>query len=102
MTAIKLKSIENLMLEKHISDNCDCEDGEGCRHFAQSVEEIEHDRVITEQGNREITMDREKLADNIQYYKVCDVPPVRIDRADALEIADTIIKSQSQIIKAVV
>ncbi len=100
MNGIKLNSIEGLMVEKRIID-CDCDEGEGCKYFAPDIEDIKHDELITEQGNREITMDREvlakKMADDDTLWEQADdeFRDYWRDRADG------VIKCQDQIIKAV-
>lgn len=55
MTAIPLKRIEGALV-RDVHENCDCEDGEGCRYFADSVEDF-----IQKQGEVKISLSREKL-----------------------------------------
>ncbi len=111
MTAIKLNSIAGLMIE-----NTPCM---GNPEMMLHPSEIAVNNALNKQGNREITMDREKLVaslykelhrDNlVELFKkedfcfVCGTP-VSDKQVKIMSnwLADAIIANQSQIIKAVV
>ena len=101
MTAIKLNSIEGLMVEKSNGILLTS----GSDYIKRGRNEC-----IDEQGNREITMDREKLAQTIYFIRIesPNVNPQRWNeiggeyKEQYLKFSDAIISNQSQIIKAVV
>lgn len=79
------------VLEKHISDNCDCEDGEGCREYRLDPEDQGWDNAVDLSGQIQISGNREKLARlifNIADKSTSDMPGLRINvcykLADAL------------------
>lgn len=67
---IKLAEIDRLMPDKHISNNCDCEDGEGCRQYRLSPEDEGWDKAIDQLGSRSIGINRERLAKSIFEYEM--------------------------------
>jgi hypothetical protein len=64
MTAIALKDIPGALVKDIHEKNCDCEDGEGCRYFADSISDF-----VEKQGEVKIGLNREKLAKAIHHIK---------------------------------
>ncbi len=109
MTAIKMNSIEGLMVENRKHDEIPPPVGKGSWDNV-----IGYNKAITEQGNREITMDREKLAevlfqaDKVKFgygsktLEEASNNPRNPGFGDIYYLlADAIIANQGQIIKAV-
>ncbi len=94
MTAIKLNSIEGLMVEK--------KEQNPLKMIWENNQTVGANKLIDEQGNREITMDREKLAEIIFHT---DYPRhqwnTTIVRDNYLRYADATIANMKDIIKAV-
>ncbi len=103
MTAIKLNSIEALLPEiktSHLDpvffekEQAYLDTDEKQRIFAEGF-----NKCIKQQGNREITMDREKLIKRIRLHCLKNSPTML--RIEIEKLADAIIANQSEIIKAV-